>query len=126
MRLFLEHVTNLLFSPYTDFVESIICDFGNQNIGKGANSMQEIIGLISVIMVFSIPLTALILGQVRGTQKLKAKMLKDELELEKLKGENFIAETEKMRLELNQTQLNFSKSDDSILLGFQKDQIKSI
>lgn len=126
MRLFLEHVTNLLFSPYTDFVKSIICDFRNQNIGKGANSMQEIIGLISVIMVFSIPLTALILGQVRGTQKLKAKMLKDELELEKLKGENFIAETEKMRLELNQTQLNFSKSDDSILLGFQKDQIKSI
>lgn len=88
--------------------------------------MQEIIGLISVIMVFSIPLTALILGQVRGTQKLKAKMLKDELELEKVKSENFIAETEKMRLELNQTQLKYANSEDSILVGFEKDQIKSI
>lgn len=88
--------------------------------------MQEIIGLISVVMVFSLPLTALIVGQVRGSQKHKARMLKDELELEKLKGENFIAETEKMRLELNQMQVNYSKSEDSILAGFQKDQVKSI
>ena len=89
-------------------------------------SLDEIIGLVSVIMVFSIPLTAIFLGHVRGNQKFKAKMLKDELELEKLKGENFIAETEKMRLELQQMQLVFAKSEDSVVIELHEEQLKSV
>lgn len=88
--------------------------------------MEDFIALVSVVMVFSIPLTAIILGHVRGNQKVKAKMLKDELELEKLKGENFIAETEKMRLELQQMQLNYEKSEDPVLIDLQKEKIKSV
>ena len=38
-------------------------------------------------------------------------MIKDELELEKLKHENYLIETEKMRLELEQ-QLKLNGSDD--------------
>jgi len=88
--------------------------------------MENFIALVSVVMVFSIPLTAIILGHMRGNQKLKAKMLKDELELEKLKSENFIAETEKMRLELQQLQLNYAKSEDPVLIEIQKEQMKSV
>lgn len=85
--------------------------------------MDNLIGLIAVVMVFSIPLTAIILGHLRGNQKLRAKMLKDELELEKLRGHNFIAETEKMRLELEKMTLDFKKTEDPILIELQKDKI---
>ncbi|MCZ8538236.1 hypothetical protein M9R32_13650 [Paenisporosarcina quisquiliarum] len=85
--------------------------------------MDNLIGLIAVVMVFSIPLTAIILGHLRGSQKLRAKMLKDELELEKLRGQNFIAETEKMRLELEKLTLDFKKTEDPVLIELQKDKI---
>ncbi|EPD51414.1 hypothetical protein MHH33_16015 [Paenisporosarcina sp. FSL H8-0542] len=88
--------------------------------------MENLIGLIAVVMVFSIPLTAIILGHLRGNQKLRAKMLKDELELEKLKGENFIAETEKMRLELEKLKLDFTKTEDPVLLELQKEKVTII
>ena len=88
--------------------------------------MYDFIGLVSVVMAFSIPLTAIILAHVRGNHKLKAKMLKDELELEKLKGENFIAETEKMRLELQVMQLGYAKSEDPVLIDLQKEQNRSV
>jgi len=85
--------------------------------------MDNLIGLIAVVMVFSIPLTAIILGHLRGGQKLRAKMLKDELELEKLRGQNFIAETDKMRLELEKLTLDFKKTEDPVLIELQKDKI---
>ena len=85
--------------------------------------MDNLIGLIAVVMVFSIPLTAIILGHLRGNQKLRAKMLKDELELEKLRGQNFIAETEKMRLELQKMTLDFKRTGDPVLIELQKDKI---
>lgn len=56
-------------------------------------------------MVFSIPLTAIVTSHFRKTAKIKHNMIKDEIELEKLKHENFLLETEKMRIELNQMTL---------------------
>ena len=88
--------------------------------------MDQLIGLVSVVMVFSIPLTAIFLGHVRGNQKIKAKMLKDEFELERLKGENFLVETEKMRLELQQMQLSHAISKDPVIIELQKEQLKSV
>ncbi|MGE6487070.1 hypothetical protein [Paenisporosarcina sp. NPDC076898] len=85
--------------------------------------MDNLIGLIAVVMVFSIPLTAIILGHLRGNQKLRAKMLKDELELEKLRGQNFIAETEKMRIELEKMTLDFKRTADPVLIELQTEKI---
>ncbi|WP_019152446.1 hypothetical protein [Robertmurraya massiliosenegalensis] len=59
-------------------------------------------GMITVIMIFSIPLVAIVTDHFQKQTKMKHKMLKDQLELEKLKHENFLIETEKMRLELEQ------------------------
>jgi hypothetical protein len=57
-------------------------------------------GTISVIMIFSIPIIAILTGYFSSQNKLKHKMLQDQIELEKLKHQNYLIETEKMRLEL--------------------------
>lgn len=95
-------------------------------IYKGVWRMEDFVGLIAVVMGLSIPLSAVVLNHVRGNQNLKAKMLKDELELERLKHENFVAETEKMRLELQQMQLTYAKSADPVVSELQKEQVKAL
>jgi len=57
-------------------------------------------GTITVILVFTIPLVAIITSHFQKQTKMKQEMLKDELELERLKNQNFLIETEKMKLEL--------------------------
>ncbi|MGG0719568.1 hypothetical protein ABE096_18580 [Robertmurraya massiliosenegalensis] len=59
-------------------------------------------GTIAVVMFLSIPIVAIITDHFQKQTKMKHKMLKDQLELEKLKHKNFLIETEKMRLELEQ------------------------
>lgn len=59
--------------------------------------------LISVIMIFSIPIVAIVTSHKRGQSKIQYKMIKEQIELEKLKQENFLLETEKMKLELGYT-----------------------
>ncbi|WP_075981861.1 hypothetical protein [Bacillus massilinigeriensis] len=56
--------------------------------------------LVAVIMIFSIPIIAIITDHLQAQSKLKHQIIKDQLELEKLKQENYLIETEKMRLEL--------------------------
>jgi hypothetical protein len=57
-------------------------------------------GAISVIMIFSIPIIAILTNHFQKQAKIKRDMLKDQIELEKLKHANYLIETEKMRLEL--------------------------
>jgi hypothetical protein len=72
-------------------------------------------GTIAVIMIFSIPILGIITNHLKDNQKIKASMLKDELELEKLKHENFIVETEKMRLELETMKVDYTKTAVPVL-----------
>ena len=78
------------------------------------------IGFVAVVMVFSIPLTAIWTTHLRKSQKVKALIVKDEIELEKLKYDNFLLETEKMRLELQQKQSSLLESSDPLVLDLQK------
>ncbi|AQU78193.1 MULTISPECIES: hypothetical protein [Planococcus] len=73
-------------------------------------------GLVAVIMVFSIPLAGIITSHLQTQTKLKGKMISEQLELEKLKHENFVIETQKMRLELEQLKLEDAKKDNNLLL----------
>ncbi|GAM15414.1 hypothetical protein SAMD00020551_3571 [Mesobacillus selenatarsenatis SF-1] len=57
-------------------------------------------GTITIIMVFSIPLVAIVTSHYQRVAKIKHSMIKDEIELERLKHENYLIETEKMKLEL--------------------------
>ncbi|QGQ45076.1 hypothetical protein [Metabacillus sediminilitoris] len=63
-------------------------------------------GLVAVVMTFSIPIIAILTHHFQRQSKTKHKMIKDELELEKLKHENYLIETEKLRLELQQKLVN--------------------
>lgn len=72
-------------------------------------------GTIAVIMIFSIPILGIITDHFQKQSKLKQKMIEDQLELEKLKHENFVIETQKMRLELEQMKLQDHQKKTQIL-----------
>ncbi|NRG44154.1 hypothetical protein [Bacillus sp. CRN 9] len=57
-------------------------------------------GLVAVVMVFSIPIVAIVSDHFLKAKKIKAKIVEDQIKLEKIKQENFMLETEKMRMEL--------------------------
>ncbi|HEY4553707.1 MAG TPA: hypothetical protein VIG80_10970 [Bacillaceae bacterium] len=68
-------------------------------------------GLVAVILIFSVPIVKIITGHLQSKAKLQSQMLKEEIELEKLKHENFLLETEKLKLELEKMQLNAPNED---------------
>lgn len=63
------------------------------------------------VMIFSVPIIAIITDHIQSSAKIKGKFIQDQLELEKLKHENFLLETEKLKLELEQMQLNAPKEE---------------
>lgn len=66
-------------------------------------------GTIAVVMIFSIPIVAIVTSHFQSQSKIKHKMLQEQLELEKLKHENFLLETEKMKVELEKMKLEEPK-----------------
>ncbi|WP_313891922.1 hypothetical protein [Psychrobacillus sp.] len=81
---------------------------------------MDFVGLVAVVMVFSIPLTAIWTTHIRQSQKIKASIIKDEIELERLRYDNFLLETEKMRIDLQQKQASLIESNDPVLMSLQK------
>ncbi|MEL3957429.1 hypothetical protein NSQ96_09145 [Caldifermentibacillus hisashii] len=67
--------------------------------------------IIAIIMVFSIPIIAIVTSHIRKQSAIKQKLVKEEIELEKLKQENYLLETEKLRLELEKMQKIDFKDD---------------
>lgn len=65
---------------------------------KGGNNVST--GLVAVIMIFSLPIIKTVTNHLEKQKAIKHQLIKDHLELEKLKHANFLMETEKMRLEL--------------------------
>lgn len=66
-------------------------------------------GTIAVVMIFSIPIIAILTDHFGKQNKIKQQMIQDQLELEKLKHQNYLIETEKMRLELEKMRLEEPK-----------------
>ncbi|MFJ7511587.1 hypothetical protein ACIQW7_19330 [Peribacillus simplex] len=73
------------------------------------------LGIITVVLIFSIPIIGILTSHFEKQSKIKHNMLKVELELEKLKHENFLMETEKMRLELDQMKLDQKRDEPRLL-----------
>lgn len=80
----------------------------------------DFIGLVAVLMGLSIPLSAIWTTHLRKSQQVRVQIVKDEIELERLKYDNFILETEKLRLDLQQKQTSLFESTDPVLLSFQQ------
>ncbi|WP_053365732.1 hypothetical protein [Bacillus sp. FJAT-27245] len=72
-------------------------------------------GTIAVIMIFGIPILGIITSHIEKQSKIQASMVKDQLELEKLKHENYMLETEKMRLELEKSLLSNPKDETKFI-----------
>lgn len=68
--------------------------------------MLYILGIVACVM--AVKVTEVITDHKRKTFKIKAEIVRDEIELEKLKQQNFIIETEKMKLELEQMKLGYT------------------
>ncbi|MBW8352027.1 hypothetical protein K0H71_21735 [Bacillus sp. IITD106] len=62
-------------------------------------------------MVCSIPILGIITEHLRSSANIKAKIVQDQLELEKMKHENYLLETQKLKLELERMQLEQSKDE---------------
>jgi len=71
--------------------------------------------MVMYIMIFSIPLVAIVTSHYQKIAKIKHNMIKDEIELERLKHENFLLETEKMKIELNQMKLESPLENTKVL-----------
>lgn len=71
-------------------------------------------GTITIIMVFSIPLVAIISSHYQKVAKIKHTMVKDEIELERLKHENYLLETEKMKLELSKLESPLDRTTNAL------------
>ncbi|MDM5226909.1 hypothetical protein QUF73_11900 [Cytobacillus sp. NJ13] len=72
-------------------------------------------GTIAVVMTFSIPIIAILTFHTQRLAKIKHNMIKDEITLEKLKQENYLLETEKMKLELELTRIESPKDHTKII-----------
>ncbi|MET3658866.1 hypothetical protein [Sporosarcina psychrophila] len=72
-------------------------------------------GVIIVGLVMSVPIIAIITDHQRRIVKIKGEFMRDEIELEKLKQQNFIMETEKMKIELEQMKLDYTSGKNEIM-----------
>lgn len=61
-----------------------------------------------VLLGVSIPITAILTSYFGKQSKLKLEVLKQEVELEKARKENHLIETEKLKLEIEQTRQQLS------------------
>jgi len=72
-------------------------------------------GVIIVGLVMSVPIIAIITDHQRRIVKIKGESMRDEIELEKLKQQNFIMETEKMKIELEKMKLDYTSGKSEIM-----------
>jgi len=61
--------------------------------------------IIIMAIIFAVPIVAIITSHFQKTARIKASYIKDQLELEKLKHENYLLETQKLKLELEKMQI---------------------
>ncbi|MEG0471064.1 MAG: hypothetical protein RR588_01900 [Solibacillus sp.] len=71
--------------------------------------------IIIVGIVMTVPITAIVTDHQRRLAKIKADMMRDEIELEKIRQKNFIIETEKMKIELDKMRLDFSSENHDLV-----------
>lgn len=71
--------------------------------------------IIIVGIVFSVPITAIVTTHLRKSARIKYEIIQQEIELEKIKQQNYLLETEKMKVELEQMKLETTTNLDDLL-----------
>lgn len=75
---------------------------------------MDIVGLASVILVFTIPIYAIYRGYNQSDEKLNLKKMKEERRLEEIKQENYLLENESMRRELEKIKAENAKKQKAL------------
>ncbi|NCU17765.1 hypothetical protein [Pallidibacillus pasinlerensis] len=68
--------------------------------------MEELGSIIDSILIFSIIIIIIITSHLRKNKKIQLQLLKEQKELEQIKHENYLLETEKLRLELEKMKVD--------------------
>ncbi|MFJ5717043.1 hypothetical protein [Neobacillus sp. NPDC093127] len=72
--------------------------------------------IIWVSIFLIIPLAGIITSHLEKQSKIKHEIIKDQIELEKIKHENYLIETDKMRLELEKMKIG-NLNNESKFIG---------
>lgn len=72
-------------------------------------------GFVAVVLIFSIPIIAILTTHFQKKAKIQLQIVEKEIELEKLKNENYLIETEKMKVELEKMKLDNPLEDSKWL-----------
>ena len=64
--------------------------------------MGYLIAIIAIVIGGSISITAIITAHMRSKERIKLQLMKEEIELERIRLKGYEQETEKLRLELQQ------------------------
>lgn len=67
--------------------------------------MGYLIAIIAIVIGGSIPITAIITAHMRSKERIKLQLMKEEIELERIRLKGYEQETEKLRLELQQEKI---------------------
>ena len=76
--------------------------------------------IIIVGIVFTVPIIAILSGIYKTKLKHEQTILQDQIQLEQLKHDNYMIETEKMRLELEQQKLLLETNRQALLKDTQE------
>ena len=77
--------------------------------------MELLLAFGIVVVVMCVPITAIITEHKRKIAKINIDFTQEQIKLEKLKQQNFIIETEKMKLELEKMKLDFTPNQNDIM-----------
>ena len=77
--------------------------------------MELLLAFGIVVVVMCVPITAIVTEHKRKLAKINIEFTHEQIELEKLKQQNFIIETEKMKLELEKMKLDFTPNQNEIM-----------
>lgn len=75
--------------------------------------MWFIVGIVGLSM--TVPITRLITSHLQTMAKIKGELIREEIKLEKLKQQNFIIETEKMKLDLEKMKLDYTSDLNDLI-----------
>lgn len=77
------------------------------------DGLLYVLGIVALVM--AVPITEVITKHREKIVSIKGEFIREEIELEKLKQQNFIIETEKMKIELEKMRLDYTPKDNDIM-----------
>ena len=77
--------------------------------------MELLLAFGIVLVVMCVPITAIITEHKRKIAKINIEFTQEQIKLEQLKQQNFVIETEKMKLELEKMKLDYTPQSNELL-----------